>query len=105
MEEVLLPSPVAHLDAVLRWTDLGTHLATPWRVVLAGAPNVGKSSLINALLGYGRAIVFDQPGTTRDVVTADAAIEGWPITLADTAGLHDASDATESAGIALRGRR
>ena len=58
------------------------------RVVLAGWPNVGKSSLINALLGYARAIVHPSPGTTRDVVTASTAIDGWPIELSDTAGLR-----------------
>jgi tRNA modification GTPase len=67
--------------------------------VLAGRPNVGKSSLINALLGYARAIVFDEPGTTRDVLTAATALDGWPVELADTAGLHNTSDALEAAGV------
>ena len=53
--------------------------------MLSGAPNAGKSSLINALLGYQRAIVWPEPGTTRDVLTATTAIEGWPIDLIDTA--------------------
>ena len=66
---------------------------------------MGKSSLINALLGYERAIVFDQPGTTRDVVTAETAFEGWPVQLADTAGLRDATDELEAAGINLARRR
>lgn len=88
-----------YVDELLRWSDVGTHLATPWRVVLTGRPNVGKSSLVNALLGYGRAIVFDQPGTTRDVVTAETALEGWPVVLSDTAGLRDGADPLESAGI------
>ena len=56
--------------------------------MIAGPPNVGKSSLLNALLGYRRAIVFDQPGTTRDVVTSTTAIDGWPVELSDTAGLR-----------------
>lgn len=77
----------------------GLHLTQPWRVVLAGQVNVGKSSLINALLGYQRAIVFDQPGTTRDVVTAATAIDGWPVELADTAGLRETDDAIESMGV------
>jgi tRNA modification GTPase len=84
---------------------LGLHLTHPWQVVIAGKPNVGKSSLINALVGYRRAIVFDQPGTTRDVVTAATVIEGWPVTLSDTAGLHAASDALEAAGIELARER
>ena len=66
---------------------IGLHLTEPWQVVIAGPPNVGKSSLINAILGYQRAIVFDQPGTTRDVVTALTALDGWPIEFSDTAGL------------------
>ncbi|NOY40789.1 MAG: GTP-binding protein, partial [Planctomycetes bacterium] len=89
------------LCGLLRYAELGQHLTQPWRVVIAGLPNVGKSSLINALVGYQRAIVFDQPGTTRDVVSASTAIEGWPVKLSDTAGLHPTSDELESAGIAL----
>ena len=87
------------LETLLRCAPLGQHLTRPWRVVLAGRPNVGKSSLINALVGYRRAIVYDQPGTTRDVVTATTAIDGWPVELADTAGLRDTSEAIETAGI------
>jgi tRNA modification GTPase len=87
------------LQALLDRSRLGLHLTTAWRIVLAGRPNVGKSSLINALLGYTRAIVFEQPGTTRDVVTATGAIDGWPVEFSDTAGLRDASDALEAAGI------
>ncbi len=89
------------LDALLAFRELGLHLTEAWRVVLAGAPNVGKSSLINALAGYQRAIVSAQPGTTRDVVTTTTAIAGWPVQLADTAGLRDSADALESAGVAL----
>ena len=92
------------LRDVLKYADVGRHLTRPWRIVLAGRPNVGKSSLINALVGYQRAIVFDQPGTTRDVVTATTAVDGWPIELADTAGLRaggdETDDALEAAGMA-----
>jgi tRNA modification GTPase len=70
-------------------------------VVLAGAPNVGKSSLINQLAGFNRAIISPQPGTTRDVVTTTTAIAGWPVELADTAGLRQGADPLESAGVAL----
>jgi tRNA modification GTPase len=87
------------LDALLARASLGLHLVEPWRVVLAGPPNVGKSSLINALLGYRRAIVHDQPGTTRDVVSETTALDGWPVVLSDTAGLHQASEPLEAAGI------
>ena len=86
---------------MLQFRDLGLHLTTPWRVVLAGAPNVGKSSLMNAIAGYQRAIVSPTPGTTRDVVTVTTAIDGWPVQLADTAGLRETQDELESAGVAL----
>ena len=80
------------LRHILQFAELGRHLTRPWRVVLAGRPNVGKSSLINALVGYQRAIVFHQPGTTRDVVTARTAMGGWPVELADTAGIRPGAD-------------
>lgn len=70
-------------------------------VVLAGRPNVGKSSLFNRILGTNRAIVSDIPGTTRDVVSADIDIDGYLVHLMDTAGLRDsATDAIEKIGIA-----
>jgi tRNA modification GTPase len=87
------------LDDLLTRARFGLHLTQPWRVVLAGRPNVGKSTLINALLGYTRAIVFDQPGTTRDVVTGQTAFDGWPFQLADTAGIRNTTDQLEQAGI------
>lgn len=87
------------LRELLRREPLGRHLVAPWRVVLAGRPNVGKSSLVNALIGYRRAIVYDQPGTTRDVVTANMAFDGWPVELADTAGLRAGGEAIETLGV------
>ena len=87
------------IDRLLAWAAFGRHLAEPWTVVLAGRPNVGKSSLINALVGYERSIVFDQPGTTRDVVSVETALDGWPVRLSDTAGLRGEADALEAAGI------
>jgi tRNA modification GTPase len=89
---------IEHLDRLLRWSEFGLHLTVPWRVVLAGRPNVGKSSLINALLGYQRSIVFDQPGTTRDLLTAITAWDGWSVELMDTAGCRESADPLEVEG-------
>lgn len=89
----------SQVQALLARVEVGRHLTKPWRVVLAGPPNAGKSSLINALLGYRRAIVHPTPGTTRDAVTAVTAIEGWPVELCDTAGLRPAVDRVEQAGV------
>ena len=92
------------ISALLARRRLGQRLLSPWRVVLVGPPNVGKSSLINALLGYERALVYDQPGVTRDVVSGRTAIGGWPVELADTAGLRESDDALESQGVELAQR-
>ncbi len=82
--------------------SVGLRLISGWSIALAGRPNVGKSRLFNALAGYDRAIVDPSPGTTRDVVTLRTAFDGWPVVIADTAGLRDApADAIESAGIEL----
>jgi tRNA modification GTPase len=89
----------ARLQELAAYSVLGRHLVEPFTVALAGPPNVGKSSLINALVGYERAIVYDAPGTTRDVVTAQTAIDGWPVTLSDTAGLREGADPLEAAGV------
>ena len=80
-------------------SQIGSHLIDPWRVVLAGPPNSGKSSLLNLLLGYSRAIVHDQAGTTRDLLAERSSFDGWPIELVDGAGIRTASDAIEAAGI------
>jgi tRNA modification GTPase len=99
------PGALCRVDELLAWADVGRHLVEPWRVVLAGRPNVGKSSLINALLGYERAIVHSTPGTTRDLVAAATAIDGWPVELTDTAGLHAGVAPLERAGMALTRER
>ncbi len=83
----------------------GRLLAEGVSVVLVGAPNVGKSSLLNALLGSDRAIVTDIPGTTRDLIEADLVLDGMPVRLVDTAGLRASEDPVESAGIARTQQR
>lgn len=88
------------LHRLIELIGVGRHLVQPWRVVLAGAPNVGKSSLGNALAGFARSIVAPTPGTTRDALTTMIALDGWPIELTDTAGLRHSADALEQAGMA-----
>ncbi|MCL2670185.1 MAG: GTP-binding protein [Syntrophaceae bacterium] len=70
-------------------------------LVIAGRPNVGKSSLFNCLLGEKRAIVTDQPGTTRDFIEEAVELGGIALRLSDTAGIHSTTDAIEKAGIDL----
>ena len=89
------------IDGLLQWAELGLHLTRPWKIAIAGAANAGKSSLINRIVGYSRSIVFAQPGTTRDLVTVETAIDGWPVELIDTAGLRASDDQIEKEGMAL----
>jgi tRNA modification GTPase len=90
----------AQLDAVMLRARQGALLREGLRVVLAGAPNVGKSSLLNALAGAELAIVTPIAGTTRDRITETIQIHGVPVHVIDTAGLRDASDEVEKLGIA-----
>jgi tRNA modification GTPase len=87
------------LDQLLTTARAGELIREGALVVIAGAPNVGKSSLFNALLGRQRAIVTDTPGTTRDALEAVIDTESWPIRLVDTAGLRDTTNVVERLGI------
>lgn len=90
--------------AVARWLsrfEAGRRARAKARVVLAGPPNAGKSSLFNALLGRARALVADQPGTTRDYVEAELELDRHGCVLVDTAGLRDGAEAVEQAGVEL----
>jgi tRNA modification GTPase len=84
-----VPEFRAELEPLLNTAATTMRLAEPFRVVLAGPPNVGKSSLLNALVGFDRSITLDMAGTTRDVLHANTVIAGLPIQFSDTAGIRD----------------
>jgi tRNA modification GTPase len=88
----------AELDAALADTR-GERVREGMRIALVGAPNAGKSSLINALLGRDAVIVTDQPGTTRDVIEQPMLVAGYKVLVADMAGLRDSVEAIEAEGV------
>jgi tRNA modification GTPase len=87
-------------DALLRTARDGRVLREGIRTVIVGKPNVGKSSLLNALLGHERAIVSPEPGTTRDSIQEVVQIEGLALHMIDTAGLRDSTNDVEKEGMA-----
>jgi len=93
--EALCAAIAAHLDDDNR----GEILREGFRVVLAGAPNVGKSSLLNALAKRDAAIVSEEAGTTRDVIEVRLDLDGLPVIVSDTAGIREALGAIEEEGI------
>lgn len=92
------------LGQLLATVPAGEALREGATVVIAGAPNAGKSSLFNALLGRARALVTPVPGTTRDAIEAVLETPRWPIRLVDTAGLRETDDVVERLGIAVSER-
>jgi tRNA modification GTPase len=90
---------IASLSDLLATAPAGELVRTGALVVIAGAPNAGKSSLFNAMLGRSRAIVTEVPGTTRDAIEAVLDAGAWPLRLVDTAGLRDTADVVERLGI------
>jgi tRNA modification GTPase len=91
------------LDKLGRAARVGLRLARPWRVVLAGSVNAGKSSLVNALAGHARSIVSPEPGTTRDLLETRVVLDGWEIDLVDTAGLREDGGDDEAIGVEQAG--
>jgi tRNA modification GTPase len=94
-----LEHAVAFMDELLRTANEGQILRRGIRAAILGRPNVGKSSLLNQLLGRDRAIVSAIPGTTRDTIEETANIRGLPVVFIDTAGLREARDEIEVEGI------
>ena len=97
--EAQLNAVMADLDGVRAEARQGSLLREGMKVVIAGRPNAGKSSLLNALAGRDAAIVTDIAGTTRDVLREHIHIDGMPLHIIDTAGLREASDEVERIGI------
>lgn len=86
-------------DTLLSTATEGRILREGVRLVLCGAPNAGKSSLLNRLLGFERAIVHELPGTTRDTIEEPASLRGLPFRITDTAGLRETDDPVEREGV------
>ena len=95
-----LDAEAARMGEWLAAAEAARPALSGFRVALVGPPNAGKSSLFNALLGTSRAIVHEDPGTTRDVVSETIVIDGVPCVLLDTAGLRDAPGPVEAEGVA-----
>jgi tRNA modification GTPase len=98
-------SAIARIDRALATADSAQRLRDGFTVVIAGPPNVGKSTLMNALAGRDVAIISPIPGTTRDLIEVFLDLRGYPVILVDTAGIRDSLDPIEQEGVARARRR
>ena len=106
IEDVTYDEIISYLNEVKQKTSLivknaetGKVLREGLNTVIVGKPNVGKSSLMNALLRESRAIVTDIPGTTRDIIEEHIHIKGIPLKIVDTAGIRETDDIIEKMGV------
>lgn len=95
----LLTNAISEIEELLRHSHTGKILREGLRTAIVGKPNVGKSSLLNALLKEERAIVSEYAGTTRDVIEEQLLLDGVPLVLADTAGIRTTEDYVEKIGV------
>lgn len=101
LDQGVVAQAAERVQVLLARAKVGRRLCAPFIVAAIGLANAGKSSLVNALLGYQRALVHPEPGTTRDLVVGETAFDGWPVRLVDTAGIRSTSDLIEAAGMDL----
>ncbi len=99
-----LKSISAELDHLIQGGDRGSLIREGLQIAIVGAPNVGKSTLMNRLLGYDRSIVSDIPGTTRDLVSEGLQLGGLKCRVADTAGIRETADVIERQGVSIARR-
>ncbi|TDE37001.1 tRNA uridine-5-carboxymethylaminomethyl(34) synthesis GTPase MnmE [Antarcticimicrobium sediminis] len=102
---MLLDRVERELQAQTSGVRMAERIREGFEVAIIGAPNAGKSTLLNALAGRDAAIISEHAGTTRDVIEVRMDLEGLPVTLLDTAGLRETADAVEGIGIALARKR